>query len=679
FTVLAQSDARQDSTEDFLASYADGGFIALIGSKLSVVTLELTNKTCFSAPFPYILADFEFNALEPRPLDVLANQVNLEAIYESCNVLEKQALTLEPVYTAVCSAAVPPAKLRAVKKASRWLLNGNLLLASLNTRGSMIFMSKPAEYPGWSRLDSLNVAAVLRDTLLPPMKSSKINNFAKYQAFMDRAWITMFAWLPSQDDGHVLVLGIANGSLWCLSLSPDVQTLREHKVLETCLDRICFLHVFEDLLLVGDVKGIIQLYRISASNESWLVLIKELWSKPDRMGLQRGIITRCPERDCYYITCCKAAHLLTWCLHVSQEKKEWLETRLYVGGMKITGISALTHNSYVVGIISQDLQRIEICHEGNQLNLRKQSIPMDVLENFEVLDLSNSLNGNLLTVFLTRSKEYMNSHLWQRSQIVVQVGKLQDEDATGTLDRLATQLKFNEPINPYTDYLAELRMKIFSQKELQTYLDFCPWESFQFVEDATESQLLKLKVKYHVLQAIAHLHSNLLELTEHARKFLDEMELLNVMLTTTHIRLRLQFLRTLNKLTPFQEEAAKSLFNEAYRVINKLKSDFNENHPLKSTSNVFVEHISTHLEILHLKLGVSLPKVIDQDSEMLGIRCCVSYVEISPSLDRRYCTLCDRQILMELESLQEMYEHKDSRQITCPFCHGSFTAELLNA
>ncbi|KAH8373979.1 hypothetical protein KR200_006850, partial [Drosophila serrata] len=676
FTVLAQSDARQDSTEDFLASHADGDFIALIGSKSSVVTLEITDKTSFSAPFPYILADFEFSSVKQRPLDVLANQVNLEAIYESCNVLEAQALTLEPVYTAVCSAAVPPAKLRAVKKANGLLPNGNLLLAWLNTRGAMIFMSKPAEYPGWSLMDSLNVSAVLRDSLLPPMKSSKINSFEKYQAFMDRAWITMFAWVSSQNDKHVLVFGTANGSLWLLSLNSDVKTLREHKVLETSLDRICFLHVFEDLLLVGDVKGIIQLYRVSTSNESCLVLIKELWSKPDRMGLQRGVITRCPKRGCYYITCCKAAHLLTWCMEMSEKSEEWLETRLYVGGMKISGLAALRHNSYVVGNISKHLHRIHISHESNQLNLTKQSIPMDMLENFEVLDLNNSLNGNLLTVFLTRNKEHMNSHLWQRNQIVMQVGKIQDEDTEEGLDRLATQLKFNEPINPYTDYLAELRMKIFSQKELQRYIDFSPLETFQFVEDATESQLLKLKIKYHALKAISHLHSNLLELTEHARKFLDEMELLLAMLATTHIRLRLQFLRTLSKLTPFQEEAAKSMFNEAHRLISKLKSDFHEKHPLKTTTNVFVEQISTHLEILHLKLGGNSP---NQESGMPGLRCCVSYAEISPSLERRYCTLCDRQILMELENLQELYEHKDSQQIICPFCHGSFTEELLNA
>lgn len=54
-------------------------------------------------------------------------------------------------------------------------------------------------------------------------------------------------------------------------------------------------------------------------------------------------------------------------------------------------------------------------------------------------------------------------------------------------------------------------------------------------------------------------------------------------------------------------------------------------------------------------------------------------MQISPSLERRYCSLCERQILMELENLQELYEHKGSQQLTCPFCHGSFTQELLDA
>lgn len=579
--------------------------------------------------FPYILAEFEFSSVEPRPLDVLANQVNMETIYESCNVLEAQALALEPVYTSVCSAAVPPAKFKAVKKADGWLPNGNLLLASLNTHGALIFMSKPAEYGYWSRLDGLNVPVVLRDTLLPPAKLPKIVNFKKYQAYMDRAWITMFAWLPSQDDGFALVLGTANGSLWLLTLGPDVKHLREHRVLETCLDRICFMHVFEDLLLVGDVKGIIHLYRVSTTNESFLVLIKELWNKPDRMGLQRGVITRCPERHCYYITCCKAAHLLTWSMPMSEEEQQWLETRLYVGGMKITGLCTLSHNSYVLGNISSHLQRIQVCHEGSQLSLKKQPIAMDSLDNFQVMDLSICRNGNLLTVFLYRNREFLNTPLWHRNQMHVQVGKIQDGEEDEALARLAGQLKVNEPINLYTGYLAELRMKIFSQTELQRYIDFCPLDSFQFAEDATESQLLKLQIKYHILQAICHLHSSFIELTEHARKFQDEMQLLQAMLATTHIRLRLQFLRTLSELSPFQQKAARSMFDEAYRLINKLKSDYNEGHPLKSTTNAFVEQIGIHLEILQLKLGVSSVNSMDPESETPGMRCHVSYVEVN--------------------------------------------------
>lgn len=101
---------------DFVASQWGDGFIALSGSKMDVITLEMTSQAQPLNPFPYTPSYIEFSASEPRPLDALAEKVDLEKIYTDCQILDAQELALETVYTAVCSATVPSSILKAVKK-----------------------------------------------------------------------------------------------------------------------------------------------------------------------------------------------------------------------------------------------------------------------------------------------------------------------------------------------------------------------------------------------------------------------------------------------------------------------------------------------------------------------------------------------------------------------------------
>ncbi|XP_016934372.2 uncharacterized protein [Drosophila suzukii] len=673
FPVLAKGFVRQDSIHDFVSSHADRNFVALSGSKSDVVTLELNSKFMVVDPFPYFVAIFESNVEELRPLDALANQVNLVAIYDSCNVLEAQHLALEPGYTAVCSLSVPPARLVTVKRAPKLLANGNLLLASLNTYGSLSLMSKPAEYNRWSRLEELNIAVVLRDTLLPEMEIAKITNFRQYQAFINRAWITMFTWLPHESEANgsmVLILGTATGSLWLLTLSPDVKTILSHQQTQTSLGRICYIHAFEGLLLVGDINGLIHLYQFSAQETTGLILTKTLWEKADRLGLQMAVITQCPAKDCYYITCCKAAHLLTWCMPRSEEK-ECLEARLYVGGVKITGLCSLDDTSYAAGTATSQLQHIQIIHENNQLSLKMQSIAMYGLQDFQLMGLCTSGNKNLMTMFLYRNKEYMCQTVSQKKQCVMQILKVGKQDA---LAQLSSRLEIDKPINNYIDLLAELRLHVFAEENWQKYIDYGPLDSFQFTETATEIQLQQLQLKFHVLQSVLRLQSSLLQLTVHIKNTQDEMQLLVAMLLITHIRLRLQFIGSLSQRTPFQEVVIKCMFEEAQRLVNKLKADFTEEHVLGATTKAFVDQIGIHLQFLHEKLG---NPVIADPTDKQVLRCTASFVEISPSLDRRYCSLCERTILFELENLQELYDL--GRNLTCPVCHGSFAVEMLHA
>lgn len=340
FQEIIRNDIRQEEVYDFVSCTTNGDCIALLGSKSELVTLELTSKSSQLIPFPYVKAIYKWSNWE-RPLDKLAEQVDLEHIYNCSNVLEAQRLSLEPVYTAICSQDVPYPCLRAVSWSPKLLPDGQMLLAALNSYGALQLLTKVSDHSFWHPYEKgLNIAATLRDKLQSAFEESptKIYTFQSYQAFMDRSWITMFAWrsTASKLDACTIILGTAAGSLWTLTVSSDLRKVLAHSQLQTLLGRISYIHIHEDLLLVGDITGLIHLYRFDDTVEEGLTLIKPLWLRPDRMGLQQAVITHCEERDCYYIACCKAAHLLIWCMPRG-ETQDWQETRILVGGMKITG------------------------------------------------------------------------------------------------------------------------------------------------------------------------------------------------------------------------------------------------------------------------------------------------------------------------------------------------------
>ncbi|KAH8345722.1 hypothetical protein KR067_002390, partial [Drosophila pandora] len=674
FQCLAKGDVVQDCVSDFVASQWCEGFIALSGSKMDVVTLEMTSQAQPLNPFPYTPSYIEFSPSEPRPLDALAEKVDLEKVYTDCQILDAQELALETVYTAVCSATVPSSLLKAVKKAPRLLPTGNYLLAVLNTHGSLTLLTKSVECTLWSRFESLNVPLTLRDNLLPSVEADGISTFDQYKAMMDQAWITMFTWLGEESEevgNHSLVLGTANGGLWILKLSADAQTLEDHIHLETKLDRICFLHTFDNLLLVGDVMGRVHLYRFTECSKGGLTLVQRLWERADRMGLQVGTITRSLDGNCYYITCCKAAHLLTWCL----QGEDCLEARLHVGGIKITALCSLDYQSYVVGTASQELKLIQVTHKGSQIHIKMQPVTVEDMSDFQVVGLATSRNNNLLTLLLYPVKEYINAKKTEKNIVYVQVGQLQEHDV---LARLSDSLNSDKPINGCLDYLAELRIKIFSQKDLQGYSNFSPLDAFNFAEPATEAQLHQLQLKYHVLTTVGELQMAHLHLSTLIKKTQDETQLLLAMLATTHIRLRLQYLGSLDKLSGFQEQAANCMLAEAQRLCNGLQKDLTgEEHPLKDTTSHFLHQMENHFQELRKKFAkISVTNPVE---EQTALRCSISFVEIEPSLENRYCSLCSRQVLMEIQDLQQLFDPNLTAQLVCPFCHGSYTQELLTA
>ncbi|KAH8365443.1 hypothetical protein KR093_000807 [Drosophila rubida] len=668
FQQIAKDDLRQDNARDFICHTADGNCIALIGSKTDLTTLELINKVSYQMSLPYLVANFECSP-RARPLDKLVQQVNVQHIYNKCNALEVQQLSLDPCYAGISPQEVADATLLAAKWSPQLLPNGNMLLAFLNSYGSLELVSKKPQHSFWHHYEQYDISATFRDELQPPFEVApdKIDTFRRYQAFIDRSWITMFAWrsLKSDNGNHVLILGTAVGSLWTLNLSGDAQTVQAFCELHTLLDRICYMHVFDDLLLVGDISGLVHLYRFNESAEGGMELVKPLWLRPDQMSLQQAVVTHCAERKCYYIACCKGAHLLIWCMPQGAGADNWLETRFLVGGIKISSICSIDNCSYALATARGPFYRIEVHHKAAQLSVSKQLIEVDDAENLKAVGMFSSPKKNLLTVLFVRNKEYLIDNKTQRRELTICVGKLGKSDS---LARLSELLPANEPINSYKDLLSDVRLQIYNRIDIEKFAKFASCESIDFHELATQAQLQQLQLKYHVLDALHHVQqyqsSDYCEL---------EMQLLLAMLAITHIRLRLQYLSELANRTPFQTKATQCQLQEIVRIKQQLEQSLQKEQPINASIKRFLDFVDVHFNALQQKLG--RPPVLDVKQEPK--RCCISYMELLPELETHYCTICGRQALMEQQLLLELYEPGSC--LICPYCHGAFAMELCDA
>lgn len=266
--------------------------------------------------------------------------------------------------------------------------------------------------------------------------------------------------------------------------------------------------------------------------------------------------------------------------------------------------------------------------------------------------------------------------------MVVAVGKLQQINALAQLERL---IKPNEPINCYTDLLADLRLEIFNRSGQEKYISYAPIDMFAFDELATDSQLQQLQLKYYIMHTMTHSmqHQSIDVRLE------SEMELLLVMLVETHIRLRLQYLSGLTALTPFQRKAVQCLFSEDAHLRQQLEQQLEKEHPFSGTIKRFLSQMEVHFGRLQKQLEET--SIAPWKDSAQPTRCAISYIEVRilvptryslmlislrlslqlpPLLEQHYCTLCERQVLLEQELLLELYPPGST--LLCPYCHAAY-------
>lgn len=285
----------------------------------------------------------------------------------------------------------------------------------------------------------------------------------------------------------------------------------------------------------------------------------------------------------------------------------------------MTALCALGDSTYAVGTASGRLYRIAVSHKQSQLCVSKQQIDVDDSENLQPVGLVCSPHKNLLTALFARNKEYVLNTSQIRNQMVVAVGKLQQTNALAQLERL---IKPNEPINCYTDLLADVRLEIFNRSEQEKYINYAPIDMFAFDELATESQLQQLQLKYYVMHTMIHSmqHQSIDVRLE------SEMELLLVMLVETHIRLRLQYLSSLPKLTPFQRKAVQCLLSEDARLRLQLEQQLEKEDPFSGTIKRFLSQMEVHFGKLQKLLEET--SIAPWNDNAQPTRCAISYIDV---------------------------------------------------
>lgn len=251
-------------------------------------------------------------------------------------------------------------------------------------------------------------------------------------------------------------------------------------------------------------------------------------------------------------------------------------------------------------------------------------IGVDDAENYQPVGLCCSPSKNLLTILYTRSKEFLLNKTVTRHMLHVRVGRIHNSQALVQLER---RINPSQPINSCRDLLVDMRLEIFQGVQLEEYVNYAPFDMIAFDDLATENQQQQLQLKYHILDALIQMqrHQRNQTLLE---QFEQQLQLLLAMLALTHMRLRLQFLTSLQtELTAFQRQSAQCQLAESALIRQQLEQrQLQREQAPHAVIKRFLAQMEVHFEQLQLKLNV--PETAQMDDASDQQLCTVSYVQV---------------------------------------------------
>lgn len=324
---LAVSEFKLDTPSDFCLNSHDN-HMTLIGNTNDICVMDLKYSFDSLILLPYSI---KFCLVpQDKPFINLVKHVDFVKLYGAGSVEESQELSLDPVYTAGCSIDPPKARVLQVGIIPTDTLN---VCCILTTYGVCALYQKNNSTEEWEPFET-NLSKILITDVFP-MKISPmdIKSYKDLKNYVNQYLITCFTWSIYSNE-LIIYLGTAAGYVIALKYMETSQAFKEYCCLKTSLDRLSYIAIYNNILLVSSDQGQVRLMKIN-HDANTLEELDYLWSKKDRMSCRKAVINYNENLNSYLVVFCKAAHVLAYRLNL--EGSIISSSTLYIRGIKITG------------------------------------------------------------------------------------------------------------------------------------------------------------------------------------------------------------------------------------------------------------------------------------------------------------------------------------------------------
>ncbi|TMW53143.1 hypothetical protein DOY81_001761 [Sarcophaga bullata] len=634
-TQLSTSEFKLDLISN-LNLGAQKNCMVLTANSFEIVVFELMYSCDTMILMPY--SNKQISVPQDKPLNSLLRNIDLVSIYEKANVFETQELALDPIYVAECS--VDPLKAR-VLQAEVIPKDRYNLLCLLTTYGLCEIYQKEAVTGQWQLLKT-NLPNILSNDIYPPKESSSsITTFTDLRSFINKYIITSFS-IALTSGNTIIYLGTAAGYVIALKFIESLAKFELYCTVETSLSRIAYITNYQNLMLLGCDQGKVCLVKINYENKT-LEQIGFLWNKADRMVCRHATINHCEHLNSYLVIFCKSAHLLAF--RVDDDGNIVSKSRLYVGGIKISGLESMSKNEFIITTITGCIRYVRVvCPSKNELIIEGQEIEHDFdSSNYQILGVAASASKNLWSFLLYRNKEYVHQSKFAYNSVFLNVCKLSIQDSFTKLMNL--NVKY---MNMAQDLVMAINLEIFNNIELDKYINYLPLEELGFPKRFNDIFLQKLQIKLIIARKFAKYQ--LLKYRKVKSHTENDIEFLEASIQLLYILGRLQYLRKIHtsdhKFTTFQESSIVCMQTQFTLLINKLmaigNSEEEESNKLQKTIENCVLLITDEFEIIKFNEDSFEPKkefcsmcneAINEFEKCINdhkvTRCSLSYTQIS--------------------------------------------------
>ncbi|KAI8115582.1 hypothetical protein CVS40_12226 [Lucilia cuprina] len=667
-TQLSTSEFKLDSVGDFCLS-SNGNCMVLIGNS-NITILELMNSCDTMVLMPY--NNKQISISQDKPINGLIRDIDLVQIYETGNILEAQELALDIIYTAEC--ATEPLKPRVLQADILNKSNENVCCI-LTTYGHCEIYKKAPITEEWKPLDT-NLSQVLITDVFPSKELSfHIKTYNDLKKFTNKFIITCFA-MSRQLSDVIIYLGTAAGHVVVLKFNETLCKFEEICHIKTSLNRLSYIANYKNLLLIGCDQGTVRLVKSNIENSS-LQELDYLWSKIDRMSCRKAVFTYNQCSKTYLVVFCKAAHVLAYCLDL--EGVILSSSILYVSGIKITAIEAISENEFMLTTITGAVKYIKIlCPNKEELNIEESIIEHEFdSANYQILGVGATASKNLWSFLLYRNKDYVHQSKYTNSSAFLNVCKLSTQDSFIKL------INMNLPnMNIAQDLVMAINLDIFNNFDVDKYMTYLDLEKLSFPLQLNEAFLQKLQIKLIIVRKLANYQK--MKYRKIKCQTNIDLQILEPALQLLHIVYRLRYLKQLTfqeiKLTQFQEQSIVCMqlkFDHLIKTFNIINAE-EDIKPQKTVEkfSLFIvnEYDNYKFNLDHLPKFVenctlcnhSIVDFVKCEQEHEVKRCIISCTQLT-LFKTKYCPHCFALARNDDDAkLQELFSNDEC--VRCIYC-----------